>query len=138
MQRVVGVPSQSAALLSVLMLRGPQTAAELRQNSERLHRFADISSVEAFLDELAEDTPPKVVKLPRSPGEREARWAHLLCGEVQMPAVTAAQGDAAVAPSELAALRREQQRLGDEVARLSALVDRLYAELGVEKPGEGA
>lgn len=134
MQRVVGVPSQSAALLSVLMLRGPQTAAELRQNSERLHRFADISSVDAFLDELAEDTPPKVVKLPRAPGEREARWAHLLCGEVQMPAAAVVQGDAAVAPSELAALRREQQRLGDEVARLSALVDRLYAELGVAKP----
>lgn len=136
MQRVIGVPSQSAALLSVLMLRGPQTAAELRQNSERLHRFADISSVDAFLDELAEDTPPKVVKLPRAPGEREARWAHLLCGEVQMPAAAAVQGDAAVAPSELAALRREQQRLGDEVARLSALVDRLYAELGVVKPQE--
>lgn len=135
MQRVIGVPSQSAALLSVLMLRGPQTAAELRQNSERLHRFADISSVEAFLDELAEDTPPKVVKLPRSPGEREARWAHLLCGEVQMPAAGAAAAvDAAVAPSELAALRREQQRLSDEVVRLSALVDRLYAELGVAKP----
>lgn len=136
MQRAIGVPSQSAALLSVLMLRGPQTAAELRQNSERLHRFADISSVEAFLDELAEDTPPKVVKLPRAPGEREARWAHLLCGEVQMPVGGAAAADESVAPSELAALRREQQRLGDEVARLSALVDRLYAELGVAKPQE--
>jgi hypothetical protein len=137
MQRVIGVPSQSAALLSVLMLRGPQTAAELRQNSERLHRFADISSVDAFLDELAEDTPPKVVKLPRAPGEREARWAHLLCGEVQMPAGAAAgQGDTGVAPSELAALRREQQRLSDEVARLNALVDRLYAELGVAKSQE--
>jgi hypothetical protein len=134
MQRVVGVPSQSAALLSVLMLRGPQTAAELRQNSERLHRFADISSVEAFLNELAEDSPPKVVKLPRAPGAREARWAHLLCGEVDVPAESAAGADAPVAPSELAALRREQQRLGDEVARLAALVDRLYAELGVARP----
>jgi uncharacterized protein YceH (UPF0502 family) len=138
MQRVIGVPSQSAALLSVLMLRGPQTAAELRQNSERLHRFADISSVEAFLDELAQDDPPKVVKLPRAPGAREARWAHLLCGEVEVPAESTAAGDAPVAPSELAALRREQQRLGDEVARLASLVDRLYAELGVDKPGGGA
>jgi uncharacterized protein YceH (UPF0502 family) len=138
MQRVIGVPSQSAALLSVLMLRGPQTAAELRQNSERLHRFADISSVEAFLDELAQDAPPKVVKLPRAPGAREARWAHLLCGEVEVPAESTAAGDAPVAPSELAALRREQQRLGDEVARLASLVDRLYAELGVDKPEGGA
>ena len=51
-QRVLGVPSQSVAILALLMLRGPQTAAELRASTERLHRFADISSVEAFLDEL--------------------------------------------------------------------------------------
>ncbi|HEY1392926.1 MAG TPA: YceH family protein [Methylibium sp.] len=136
LQRVLGVPSQSAALLAVLMLRGPQTAAELRQNSERLHRFADISSVEAFLAELAEADPPKVVKLPRASGEREARWAHLLCGEVQVPAE--AGGSDSVAPSELAALRREQQRLSDEVEALRGLVERLYAELGVSKPDEVA
>jgi uncharacterized protein len=82
---VLGLPSQSVALLAVLMLRGPQTAAELRLNCERLHRFADISSVEGFLDELAAKTPPRVVKLPRAPGAREARWAHLLCGEVAQP-----------------------------------------------------
>jgi uncharacterized protein YceH (UPF0502 family) len=64
----------------MLMLRGPQTAAELRLNCERLHRFADISSVEAFLDELAGKTPPRALKLARAPGEREARWAHLLWG----------------------------------------------------------
>jgi uncharacterized protein YceH (UPF0502 family) len=80
--RALGVPSQAVALLATLMLRGPQTAAELRVNSERLHRFADISSVDGFLDELAAKEPPRVVKLPRAPGSREARWAHLLCGEV--------------------------------------------------------
>jgi len=53
-KRVLDVPSQSVALLATLMLRGPQTAAELRANSERIHRFADTSSVEGFLDELAE------------------------------------------------------------------------------------
>ena len=52
--RALGLPSQSLALLATLILRGPQTAAELRTNSERLHRFADISAVEAFLQELAE------------------------------------------------------------------------------------
>ena len=81
--RGLGVPSQSVALLATLMLRGPQTVAELRANAERLHRFADISSVDAFLDELQSKPPPKVVKLARAPGEREARWAHLLCGEVE-------------------------------------------------------
>jgi uncharacterized protein YceH (UPF0502 family)/acyl-CoA thioesterase FadM len=81
MGRVLQLPSQSVALLAVLLLRGPQTAAELRLNAERLHRFVDISSVEGFLDELAAKTPPRVAKLPRSPGEREARWAQLLTGE---------------------------------------------------------
>ncbi len=84
MNRVLGIPSQAAALLTTLMLRGPQTAAELRLNAARLHGFADISSVEAFLDELAANEPPRVVKLPRTPGERESRWAHLLCGEVSV------------------------------------------------------
>jgi uncharacterized protein len=76
--KVLGVPSQSSALLATLMLRGPQTAAELRLNAERLHRFADISSVDAFLDELANKSPALVVRLPRGAGEREARWAHRL------------------------------------------------------------
>lgn len=133
--RVLGVPSQAVALLAVLMLRGPQTAAELRLNCERLHRFADISSVEGFLDELAAKEPPKVVKLPRAPGEREARWAHLLCGEVAMsapPAVAASEGgDSRVTAGELAALKAEQTRLAAEVAELRALVERLSRELGV-------
>ena len=80
MGRVLGLPSQSVALLAVLTLRGPQTAAELRLNAERLHRFVDISSVEGFLDELAGKEPARVVKLARSPGEREARWVQLLTG----------------------------------------------------------
>src|SRR3954465_8000164 len=84
--RALGLPSQSVALLPVLMLRGPQTVSELRTNSERLHRFADLSSVEAFLDELAaradEKGGPLVVKLGRAPGARESRWAQLLCGPV--------------------------------------------------------
>ncbi|MBK1613200.1 hypothetical protein CKO44_06905 [Rubrivivax gelatinosus] len=135
--RGLGVPSQSAALLAVLMLRGPQTAAELRLNCERLHRFADISSVEAFLDELAEKQPAKVVKLARAPGERESRWAHLLCGEVLQPVhvagATALSADA-VSAGELAALKAEQARLAAEVAELRALVERLARELGVSVP----
>ncbi len=130
--RVLGVPSQAVALLAVLMLRGPQTAAELRLNCERLHRFADISSVEGFLDELAAKDPPKVVKLPRAPGEREARWAHLLCGEVALaapPATAAAEGG--VSSGEIAALKAEQARLAAEVAELRAMVERLSRELGV-------
>jgi uncharacterized protein YceH (UPF0502 family) len=132
MGRALGLPGAAVALLAVLMLRGPQTAAELRLNCERLHRFADISWVEGFLDELAAKEPPKVVKLARAAGEREARWAHLLCGEVAGPAVVAAP-DVAVAPSELAVLRAEQARLAAEVADLRTLVQRLARELGVSE-----
>lgn len=134
--RVFGVPGQAAALLAVLCLRGPQTAAELRLNTARLHNFADSSSVEGFLEELAQRDPPLVAKLPRAPGERESRWMHLLCGDAVPAAGSAANhtpqaSSAAASPSELDALRVEQRRLADEVARLQAMVERLATELGV-------
>jgi uncharacterized protein YceH (UPF0502 family) len=117
--RGLGVPGQAVALLAVLMLRGPQTVAELRLNAERLHRFADTSSVEGFLEELAAKSPPRVVRLPRAPGGREARWAHLLCGEV---------ADAA-APSEAPA--DDVAALRAEVATLRSQLQHLAAALGV-------
>jgi uncharacterized protein len=136
--RGLGVPSQSVALLTMLMLRGPQTSAELRLHTERLHRFADLSSVDGFLDELSTKTPARVVRLPKGPGEREARWAHLLCGEA---AITTASGpsqalssgsEAAAWADELAALKAEQQRQAEELASLRALVERLSHELGLK------
>ena len=134
MGRVLNAPGAAVALLTVLMLRGPQTAAELRLNSERLHKFADISSVEGFLEELAERYPPRVVKLARAPGAREPRWAHLLCGEVAEPVwVAPPPGEApVVALGELAALKAEQTRLAQEVSDLRELVHKLARELGIE------
>ena len=135
--RALGLPSQSVALLAVLMLRGPQTGSELRANSERLHRFADLSSVEAFLDELAERPEekggPLVVKLPRAPGSRESRWAQLLCGPVDTSALPTSESGSndLVATSELAALRSQQAALQAELAALRERVDHLYKELGV-------
>lgn len=136
--RAMGLPSQSVALLAVLALRGPQTAAELRTNCDRLHRFADLSSVEAFLDELAARPAEKggalVVKLPRAPGAREARWAQLLGGPVDLSALPAAPAaEDFVATSELAALKAQQAALRGEVDELRELVERLYRELGVAK-----
>jgi len=138
MGRAMALPSQSVALLAVLMLRGPQTSSELRANCDRLHRFADVSSVEAFLDELAsraeEKGGPLVVKLPRAPGAREARWTHLLCGAVDLSALpVAAQSEDFVAASELASLKSQQLTMQRELDELRALVDRLYSELGVNK-----
>ncbi len=130
--RVLGVPSQSVALLAVLMLRGPQTSAELRLNCERLHRFADISSVEGFLEELATKEPARVVKLARAPGEREARWAHLLCGEAVGPAAAGTQVQAGVSAGELSSLMAEQTRMSAELDELKSLVRRIARELGID------
>jgi hypothetical protein len=132
MARVLGVPGAATALLAVLMLRGPQTTAELRLNCERLHRFADLSSVEAFLDELASKEPRRVLKLPRAPGAREPRWAHLLCGEPALASATAVgSDDDVVSVGELVALRAEQSRLAAELETLRAQVQRLQRELGI-------
>ncbi|WP_298011769.1 YceH family protein [uncultured Aquabacterium sp.] len=137
--RGLGVPSQSVALLTMLILRGPQTAAELRLHCERLHRFVDISSVEGFLEELAEREPHRVVKLPRAPGAREARWAHLLCGEPSIPLATAPtvqapaalEAEVAALRDAVATLRTDQAAQAGEIHRLRTLVQRLAAELGV-------
>src|SRR6266700_6034981 len=89
--KVLGVPAQAVALLAALMLRGPQTTAELRVNCDRLHAFSDISAVEGFLNELAaREAGALVAELPRQPGTRETRWAHLLCGPPSTEVVRAA------------------------------------------------
>ena len=141
--RGLGVPSQSAALLTMLMLRGPQTSAELRLHTERLHRFVDVSSVEGFLEELAEREPHRVVKLPRAPGEREPRWMHLLCGVEHASAQAAliapnpsSGGGRAASDGELAALKAEQARMAHELSSLRALVMRMANELGVSTDDE--
>jgi len=114
-ERVLQVPAQSAALLAVLMLRGPQTAGELRINCDRLHKFTDISSVEGFLHELAErPAGALVVELARQPGSRENRWAHLLCG-------TPAPEQQAASPPAAAPRRAENGELEDLRARVEAL-----------------
>jgi uncharacterized protein YceH (UPF0502 family) len=119
-ERVLRVPSQSVALLASLMLRGPQTAGELRINTERLHKFADISAVEGFLNELAaRPEGALVVQLPRLPGSRESRWAHLLSGTPGAEAVGEAPRMEESLPAKVARLEAEVEALKTEVARLS-------------------
>lgn len=122
--KALGIPPQSVALLAALFLRGPQTAGELRINSERLHRFGDILAVEAFLRELAERSLAR--ELARAAGMRETRWTHLLSGE---PAAAAPPGDAPPA-GEAAALRSEIDELRRELAELRGIVEALRAQRG--------
>ena len=118
--RVLGIPTESAALVATLMLRGPQTPGELRINAERLHRFADIGSLEAYLAELAERRDGAlVVELRRAPGARESRWAHRLCGPPAADVVVASPAaSASAAPDRLAALEARVEALE---ARLDVL-----------------
>jgi uncharacterized protein YceH (UPF0502 family) len=136
--RALALPSQSVALLATLMLRGPQTASELRANAERLHRFADVSAVEGFLDELAARPEDKggalCLKLPRAAGAREQRWAHLLSGAVDFSALPAATTEETIVPaSELAAVKARLALVEAELGRLRGLVERLCAELDVKE-----
>jgi uncharacterized protein len=89
--RVSGTSEPQAVLLGLLMLRGPQTPAELRTGGERWYKFADAGAVDAVLQELQQrgddGGPATVLKLPRAPGAREQRWTHLLCGEVDVQAL---------------------------------------------------
>lgn len=112
------------AALAVLMLRGPQTPAEIRTKSGRLYAFSGVDEVETALTALADKYPPLVAQLPRQPGEREARWAHCLSGEPEPqpvggePMEAGLAGRVAVLESEVSALKSRlaelAARLGDE------------------------
>jgi hypothetical protein len=118
LDRVLQVPAQSAALLASLMLRGPQTAGELRISCERLHKFSDISAVQGFLEELAaRPAGALVVELARLPGARENRWAHLLSGTPQQESPAAA--GTATLEERITRLEAEVAALKAEVARIS-------------------
>jgi uncharacterized protein YceH (UPF0502 family) len=133
-ERVLHIPTQSTALLTMLMLRGPQTAGELRINSERLHSFADISSVESFLVELAErGAGALVMELPRQPGARENRWTHQLSGvpAIEQHAAAPASHSGDVTVGEIAALKANVAKLETELNDLRALVAKLHTELGI-------
>jgi uncharacterized protein YceH (UPF0502 family) len=130
--RVLAIPSQAVALIAVIMLRGPQTTGELRQHSERLHRFSDISSVEGFLDELAHRPEGAlVVELPRAAGARETRWAHLLSGPPLVASVEEATPVERVSLGEIATLRAHITELREELAQVKDTVNRLVRELGI-------
>ena len=133
LERGLQVSPESAALLTALFLRGPQTAGELRIGCERLYHFADISAAEGVLKELAaRPAGVLVVEMPRLTGARENRWAHLLSGAPapEAPvATTKSVGD--VSLSEVAALKANVARLEAEVIALRAQVTRICTELGI-------
>jgi uncharacterized protein YceH (UPF0502 family) len=121
----------ASRLLAVLALRGPQTVSELRANSERLYRFDDSSSVEAYLEELAgRSSGALVIRLPRQAGAREQRWAHLLCGAAGLPSET----PTAASVAEAGGLAARVTFLESEVADLRATVTQLLDLVSAPPP----
>jgi uncharacterized protein YceH (UPF0502 family) len=118
-QEVFNFDRRETALLCELMLRGPQTLGELRGHAERMHRFEDLESLEATLHKLSERQPPLVKKLPRLPGTKESRYAHLLAGD--QPEWAAASAEPAVIVARLEADER--------IPRLTAEVEELKRQL---------
>ncbi|MFQ2166378.1 YceH family protein [Aeromonas hydrophila] len=116
--------AQELGIICELLLRGPQTPGELRSRTNRLCSFDDVTQVDAVLAKLAEQGP-YVVKLPREPGKRESRYAHLFSGEVDLQALAEAapaSSYASPAADRLTALEEEVERLK---AQLQVLAERL-------------
>jgi len=115
------------ALLCVLLLRGPQTPGELRSRTERMHRFEEIADVLAGLQKLMDREPPLGAVLPRQPGTKESRYAHLLCGPVE--AMAAAPAGAPALPNGGSASDERIAQLEATVAELRAEVDALRQKI---------
>ena len=132
--QVVNTDPGTTALLATLMLRGSQTPGELRIACERMYHFADLSSVEAYLAEMAgRPTGALVARLPKQPGAREHRWVHLLggpAGAVDSPPAT--QAGQSIAAGD--GFEAEVARLRDEVAELRTMVEALKEEINKQNP----
>lgn len=119
------------AVMCVLMLRGPQTPGEIRTRTGRLFEFRDVPHVEVTLQSLATLSEPLVVQLPRRPGQKEVRWAHLLSGEPPAEAEPVAGAAPAVRADRIGALEEEVGSLRAEVAQLRAQLEEVRRELGM-------
>ena len=128
MDEALGLVRRQLAVLSVLMLRGPQTTGELRTRTQRSHDFADLEEVESTLDSLIDREPPLITRLPRRAGQKELRYAHLLAGEISIDVLDARDAAAestraapvsdrvAALEADVAALREEMAALREELA----------------------
>jgi uncharacterized protein len=117
------------ALICVLLLRGPQTPGELRSRAERMHRFDEISDVLAALKKLMERDPPLAAVLPRQPGTKESRYAHLLCGEVEAASAGASEAVEREAGPDAGPGAGPDAGEDERMARLEAAVSELRAEI---------
>ena len=127
-QEVFNFTRAETAIIAVLLLRGPQTPGELRGRTERMFRFEELSDVQSTLQRLIEWEPPLVKMLPRQPGTKESRYAHLLAGDVEgyeAPAEPAAAAHDPDTHSRVAHLEGEVAQLRSEIAELRQQLEEL-------------
>lgn len=117
------------ALITLLFLRGPQTAGEMRGRSDRLHSFDSVQEVEDVLRDMAAHSEPLVRALPRRPGQKEERWAHLAGGAVIDTAPAAFESESGSAPAS-EPLSARVTRLEQQIAELTAAFNALKEKLG--------
>jgi len=127
LQEVFNFTRGETALMCVLFLRGPQTPGELRGRTERMFRFEELDDVVGALQRLMQRDPPLVKALPRQPGTKEIRYAHLLSGDVETAEVVETGVVAASDDDRVARLEREVADLRREVAELKDKVERLLS-----------
>lgn len=123
---VFELDAAGVAVMAVLMLRGPQTIGEIRERSGRMHEFGDLNEVQETLDDLSRRDEPLLVRLERQPGQKEARYAHLLSGEVDvssLPTPGEKRSSGSADASRLEALETEVASLKNELAEFKATFD---------------
>ena len=123
--KALNLHSKGIALMCVLMLRGAQTLGELKTHCHRLFEFDDLDDVQFAIDHLIELEPPLVTPLPRQAGQKEGRFAHLLCGEPDIPPVTATTSTPAASTGLSARIDALEAELADLKSRLKAIEDGL-------------
>lgn len=139
-QEVFNFTRAETALMCVLLLRGPQTPGELRGRTERIFKFEELADVQSALERLIEREPPLVKMLPRQPGTKESRYAHLLAGEVagyESPdASSVTHSRAQPDDDRVGRLEKEVSELRREVAELKQQIETFRKQLSSKVPSD--
>jgi len=126
LQEAYNFTRHETAVLAELLLRGPQTPGELRSRADRMHKFDDLGIVQSTLQRLMKREPALVKVLPRQPGTKEARYAHLLSGDVEVPQH---EYSASVAAPNSTSGGDRIARLEDQFAHLQSEINELKQQL---------
>jgi uncharacterized protein YceH (UPF0502 family) len=135
--RVLGLDKAAQAILNVMLLRGPQTLAELLTRTQRMFEFSDFKTIEEKLEHLCAKTTPYFVRIPRAAGQREDRYMHLLCGKPDIAAIAAMSSSSKHIPhnddERTAQLEHKIDQLETQVQRMQQQIKVLMDLNGVSE-----